>query len=207
MSLIIGTIQLFKHPLFQERLIVVIQAFKNPYLKLLFQYPNTYTLWSLNRDHRMSTSFWQSLRSYIEGYWMSSSILQVFSNVYYLLTTTVFSEYLLDSTVNSEIEQELPNVYQPSTVSAELEQWLPNVYRSLTKMGPVSNIRPPPIIASISCKGLKLTRPNKMWNKFCGDWRFFAIWLEIQRWHWSGWGEAIQEHLLKLLWVTSFVYS
>ena len=30
-------------------------------------------------------------------------------------------------------------------------------YRSLTKKGPVSNIRPPPIIASISCKGLKFT--------------------------------------------------
>ena len=30
------------------------------------------------------------------------------------------------------------------------------VYRSLAKKGPVSNIRPPPIIASISCKGLKL---------------------------------------------------
>ena len=31
------------------------------------------------------------------------------------------------------------------------------IYRSLTKKGPVSNIRPLPIIASISYKGLKFT--------------------------------------------------
>ena len=33
----------------------------------------------------------------------------------------------------------------------------PSCYCSLAKKGPVSNIRPPPIIASISCKGLKFT--------------------------------------------------
>ena len=33
-------------------------------------------------------------------------------------------------------------------------------YRILVKKGPVSNIRPPPIIASISCKGLKFTQKS-----------------------------------------------
>ena len=32
-----------------------------------------------------------------------------------------------------------------------------NEYHSCAKKGPVSNVRPPPIIASILCKGLKLT--------------------------------------------------
>ena len=32
-----------------------------------------------------------------------------------------------------------------------------SMYRSLAKKDPVSNIRPPPIIASIFCKGLKFT--------------------------------------------------
>ena len=31
------------------------------------------------------------------------------------------------------------------------------IYGSLVKKGPVSNIRPSPIIASISCKGVKFT--------------------------------------------------
>jgi len=31
------------------------------------------------------------------------------------------------------------------------------MYRSLAKKGPVSNIRPPPYFALISCKGLKFT--------------------------------------------------
>ena len=31
------------------------------------------------------------------------------------------------------------------------------IYCSLVKKGPVSNIRPPPIIALIYCKGLKFT--------------------------------------------------
>ena len=38
-----------KHPRFQEKwLIIVFQAFKHPRLKLLFQYPNTYTYQSSN---------------------------------------------------------------------------------------------------------------------------------------------------------------
>ena len=32
-----------------------------------------------------------------------------------------------------------------------------SIYRSLTKKGPVPNIRPPPYLALISCKGLKFT--------------------------------------------------
>ena len=32
-----------------------------------------------------------------------------------------------------------------------------SIYRSLAKKGPVSNIRPPPYFALISCKGLKFT--------------------------------------------------
>ena len=34
---------------------------------------------------------------------------------------------------------------------------LMNIYRSLAKKAPVSNICPPPIVASISCKDLKFT--------------------------------------------------
>ena len=88
-TLIIQTIQLFKHPPpFQEKLLF--QAFEHPRLKLLFQYRNTYTLRSSNGGRRMSTSLRQSLWSYSEGYRMSSSILQAFSNVYQ--TTTVISK-------------------------------------------------------------------------------------------------------------------
>jgi len=57
-------------------------AFKHPCLKLLFQYLNTYTLQSSNGGHQTSTSLRQPLWSYSESYRTSSSILQVFSNVY-----------------------------------------------------------------------------------------------------------------------------
>ena len=80
MSLIIWTIQLFEHPTvpFQEKgLIIVFQAFEHPRLKPISI--NTYTWQSSNGGRQMSTSLWQSLRSCSEGYWMSSSILQVFS--------------------------------------------------------------------------------------------------------------------------------
>ena len=70
-------------PLFQENwLIIVFQAFEHPRLKLLFHYLNAYTFWNLNGGHQTSTTLWQSLRSYSEGYQMSSSILQAFSNIY-----------------------------------------------------------------------------------------------------------------------------
>ena len=69
--------------LFQENwLIIVFQAFEHPRLKLLFHYLNAYTFWNLNGGHQTSTTLWQSLRSYSEGYQMSSSILQAFSNIY-----------------------------------------------------------------------------------------------------------------------------
>ena len=68
---------------------------KHPCLKLLFQYPNTYTLRSFNEDRWTSTSLRQSHRGYSEGYRTSSSILQAYSNAY--LTTKVVSKYLLDS--------------------------------------------------------------------------------------------------------------
>ena len=64
-------------------------------MTLLFQYPNTYTLRSLNEGHRMSTSLRQSQWGYCEGYRTSSSILPAYSNAY--LTTKVISKYLLDS--------------------------------------------------------------------------------------------------------------
>ena len=90
-TVVILIFQLFKHAPFPGKwLIFVFQAFEHPRLKLLFQYPNTYTLQSLNGSRRMSTSLQQSLRSYSEGYRTSSGILQVFSNVY-------ISKYLLDS--------------------------------------------------------------------------------------------------------------
>ena len=79
MSLIIRTIQLFKHPSSPGKMIIVLQAFKLPCLKLLFQYPNTYTL---QRCRWMSSSLRQSLQSYSKGYWTSSSILQAFLKVY-----------------------------------------------------------------------------------------------------------------------------
>ena len=83
LTVIIQTIQLFEHPLFQKkRLIVVFQAFEHPGSKLLFQHPNTYTLWSSNGGCQTSTSLRQPLWSYSESYRTSSSILQVFSNVY-----------------------------------------------------------------------------------------------------------------------------
>ena len=56
-------IQLLKHPPFPEKFIIVFQAIQHPHLKLLFQYPNTYTLWNSNGDHQTSTSLRQSLRS------------------------------------------------------------------------------------------------------------------------------------------------
>ena len=69
--------------------IIVFQTFENPRLKLLFQYPNTYTLRSSNGwGCWTSTSLRQSLRSYSEVYQTSSSILQAFLNVYW--TTTSF---------------------------------------------------------------------------------------------------------------------
>ena len=40
---------------------------------------------------------------------------------------------------------------------SDVVKFLNNVYRSFAKKGPVLNIRPPPIIASVSCKGLKFT--------------------------------------------------
>ena len=46
------------------------------------------------------------------------------------------------------------NVCKQGMDDAWKQRWK---YRSLKKKGPVSNIRPPPIIASISCKGLKFT--------------------------------------------------
>ena len=82
-TLIIQTIQLFEHPPFPaKRLIIVFQAFEHPRLKLLFQYPNTYTLRSSNGGRRTSTSLRQPLWSYSESCRMSSNTLQVFSNVY-----------------------------------------------------------------------------------------------------------------------------
>ena len=128
---------------FQDKcLIIVFQASEHPRLKLLFQYPNTYTLQSSNGGRWASTSLRQSLRSYSEGYWTSSSILQAFPNIYW--TTTVISEYLPDSycccrartgvakrvlalTVSVELKKGLPNVYYSSTFFAELERGLPNV--------------------------------------------------------------------------------
>ena len=88
--LIFRIIQLFKHLPFPGKwLIIVFQAFEHSRLKLLFQYPNTYTLQSSNRCRRTSTSLQQSLWNYSEGYRTSSSLLQAFLNVY-------VSEYLLD---------------------------------------------------------------------------------------------------------------
>ena len=61
-TLIIRTIQLFKHtPISRKN--AVFQAFEHPRLKLLFQYPNTYTSWNLNGGCRTSTSLQQSLRN------------------------------------------------------------------------------------------------------------------------------------------------
>ena len=80
-TLIIRTNQLFEHPPIPGKKINYC-AFEHPRLKLLFQYPNIYTLRSSNRGRRTSTSLWQPLRSYSESYRTSSSILQVFSNVY-----------------------------------------------------------------------------------------------------------------------------
>ena len=92
MSLIIGTIELFKHPLFQERSIVVIQAFKNPYLKLLFQYPNTYTLRSLNRCCQMPTNLWQFLRSNI---WVTERLLAYYRH--FPMSTTLLQSFWIAS--------------------------------------------------------------------------------------------------------------
>ena len=49
-----------------------------------------------------------------------------------------------------------------------MDMWM---YRSLAKKGPLSNIHPPPIIASIFCKGLKFTPKSAhpidlMWKVF-----------------------------------------
>ena len=78
-TIMIQTVQLSEHPPFW--LIIVFQAFEHPRLKLLFQYPNTYTLRSSNGSRQTSTSLQQSLRSYSENYQTSSSILQAFSNI------------------------------------------------------------------------------------------------------------------------------
>ena len=58
MSLIIRTIQSYEHPPFPEKkwLIIVFQAFEHPHLKLLFQYMNSYTFWSLKGGQQTSTS-------------------------------------------------------------------------------------------------------------------------------------------------------
>ena len=60
MSLIIRTIQLFDTPPFPGK-IVVFQAYEHPRLKLLFQYPNTYTSLSSNVGHRTSTKIGRAL--------------------------------------------------------------------------------------------------------------------------------------------------
>ena len=52
-----NTIQLLEHPLFQEKWLI--KAFKHPHLKLLFQYPNTYILRSLNGGCQMYISLRQ----------------------------------------------------------------------------------------------------------------------------------------------------
>ena len=71
MSLIIRTIQLFKHPPFPGKMILF-QAFEHPHLKLLFQYPNTHTY----GGRRTSTILWQSLQSSNRGCQMCTSLQQ-----------------------------------------------------------------------------------------------------------------------------------
>ena len=53
-----------------------INTFKHPHLKLLFQYPNTYTLRSSVRGRRMSTKLRQSLWNYNRVCWTSTSLRQ-----------------------------------------------------------------------------------------------------------------------------------
>ena len=99
-------------PLFQE--------------KLLFQYPNTYTLWSLNGVAECLLAFdclcgatvmvTEHLLAYYRRFQMSTRLRQSFPNIYWTPTVTV------------ELERGLPNVHQPLRVSAELERGLENVY-------------------------------------------------------------------------------
>ena len=82
-QLIIRTIQLFEHPPFPEK-----NLSEHPRLKLLFQYPSTYTLRSSNEGHQTSTSLRQSLWSYkgLLAYYRhfrtSTRLLQSFPNIY-----------------------------------------------------------------------------------------------------------------------------
>ena len=90
------------HPISQtppsSRKMVVVQAFKHPRLKLLFQYPNTFTLRSLDQGRRRSTSLQQFLWSYSEGYWISLAYYRCFQTSTRLLQS--FSEYPLNSYCN-----------------------------------------------------------------------------------------------------------
>ena len=125
-------------------------AFKHPRLKLLFQYPNTYTSRSSNGGCQTSTSLRQSLHlcratarvtgcllAYYRRFRTYTRLLQSFPNTYQTPTVTAKLEQGLlnvyqPSTVSVELKWGLPNVYQPSTVSAELEQVLPNMCQSQT---------------------------------------------------------------------------
>ena len=72
----------------QQLIIRTIQLFEHPRLKLLFQYPSTYTLRSSNESHQTSTSLRQSLWSYkgLLAYYRhfrtSTRLLQSFPNIY-----------------------------------------------------------------------------------------------------------------------------
>ena len=88
MSLIIGTIQLFEHPLFQEWLIVVFQAFENPHLKLLSQYrtPTPCRAWTgivkcllaFDSFYGGTVRVTQHLLAYYRHFPMSTTLLQSF---------------------------------------------------------------------------------------------------------------------------------
>ena len=96
-------------PFFPGKKIIVFQAFEHPCLKLLFQYPKTYTLQSLNRGCRTSTSLRQPLWSYSESYRHLLAYYKCFQT-------------------STRLLQSFPNIYYTSTVTAELEQGLPNMY-------------------------------------------------------------------------------
>ena len=91
MSLIILTIQLFEHHPFLGRI-----AFEHPCLKLLFHYPNTYSLRSLNRGRWTSTSLRQSLWNEVTAK-VTLCLLAYYRHFWTSTKLLVTSKYLQDS--------------------------------------------------------------------------------------------------------------